>query len=74
MNIMVLGFVATVLGGVGSSKGALIGGILVGVIEKKLVGGYLSSSAEHGVAFAILILILAIKPEGLFGSRAVLKV
>ncbi|MGG2200084.1 branched-chain amino acid ABC transporter permease [Paenibacillus validus] len=73
MNIMVLGFVATVLGGVGSSKGALIGGILVGVIEK-LVGGYLSSSAEHGVAFAILILILAIKPEGLFGSRAVLKV
>lgn len=38
MNIMVLGFVATVLGGVGSSKGALTGGILVGVIESWLAG------------------------------------
>jgi branched-chain amino acid transport system permease protein len=73
MNIMVLGFVAAVLGGIGSSKGALIGGIMLGMIEK-LVGGYISTSAEHGVAFAILILILAIKPEGLFGSKVVEKV
>ncbi|KIL45404.1 branched-chain amino acid ABC transporter permease [Jeotgalibacillus soli] len=73
MNIMVLGFVAAVLGGMGSSKGALIGGMTLGVIEK-LVGGYISTSAEHGVAFAILILILAIKPEGLFGIKAVQKV
>lgn len=73
MNLMVLGFVAAVLGGIGSSRGALLGGMLLGVIEK-LVGGYVSTSAEHGVAFAILILILAIKPEGLLGSKAVRKV
>ncbi|WP_126426318.1 branched-chain amino acid ABC transporter permease [Brevibacillus marinus] len=73
MNLMVLGFVAAVLGGIGSSRGALLGGMLLGVIEK-LVGGYVSTSAEHGVAFAILILILAIKPEGLLGSKAVKKV
>lgn len=73
MNIMVLGFVAAVLGGIGSSKGALVGGLTLGVIEK-FVGGYISSSAEQGVAFAILILILAIKPEGFFGKKEVQKV
>jgi branched-chain amino acid transport system permease protein len=73
MNLMVLGFVAAVLGGMGSSKGALLGGILLGVIEK-MVGGYISTSAEHGVAFAILIFILAVKPEGLLGLREVKKV
>lgn len=73
MNIMVLGFVAAVLGGIGSSKGALFGGIMLGVIEK-LVGGYISTSAEHGVAFTILILILAVKPEGFFGVKMVQKV
>ncbi|ARK29732.1 branched-chain amino acid ABC transporter permease [Halalkalibacter krulwichiae] len=73
MNLMVLGFVAVVLGGIGNSKGALIGGLSLGVIEK-LVGGYISTAAEHGVAFAILILILAIKPEGIFGKKVVEKV
>ncbi|PLR78624.1 branched-chain amino acid ABC transporter permease [Bacillus sp. V3-13] len=73
LNIMVLGFVAAVLGGLGSSKGALIGGMSLGVIEK-LVGGHISTSAEHGVAFAILVLILAVKPEGMFGGKVVQKV
>jgi branched-chain amino acid transport system permease protein len=73
MNIMVLGFVAAVLGGIGSSKGALFGGLTLGVIEK-LVGGYISTSAEHGVAFLILIIILALKPDGFFGVKVVQKV
>ena len=73
MNIMILGFVAAVLGGMGSSKGALFGGLMLGVIEK-LVGGYISTAAEHGVAFVILILILALKPDGFFGVKAVQKV
>ena len=73
MSIMVLGFVAAVLGGIGSSKGALVGGMTLGIIEK-LVGGYISSSAEQGVAFALLILLLALRPEGIFGVKEVQKV
>lgn len=73
VNLMVLGFVAAVFGGMGSTVGALIGGIALGVIEK-LVGGYVSSAAEHGIAFAILMLILATRPQGLFGHPDISKV
>lgn len=73
VNLMVLGFVAAVFGGMGSTVGALIGGIALGVIEK-LVGGYVSSAAEHGIAFAILMLILATRPQGLFGRPDINKV
>jgi branched-chain amino acid transport system permease protein len=71
-NLMVLGFVAAVFGGMGSTLGALLGGTALGVLEK-LVGGYVSTAAEHGIAFAILMLVLAIRPEGLFGKGEVTK-
>jgi branched-chain amino acid transport system permease protein len=71
-NLMVLGFVAAVFGGMGNTLGALVGGIALGVIEK-LVGGYVSTAAEHGIAFAILMIILAVRPEGLFGKREMTK-
>ena len=64
-DLVLLGFVAAVLGGMGSSLGALAGGLLVGVISK-LVGGYVSTAAEHGIAFALLMLMLAVRPQGLF--------
>ena len=48
-DLVLLGFVAAVLGGMGSSMGALAGGLLVGIISK-LVGGYVSTAAEHGIA------------------------
>lgn len=73
VNLMVLGFVAAVFGGMGSTVGALIGGITLGVIEK-LVGGYVSSAAEHGMAFAILMVVLATRPQGLFGRAEINKV
>lgn len=73
VNLMVLGFVAAVFGGMGSTAGALIGGITLGVIEK-LVGGYVSSAAEHGMAFAILMIVLATRPQGLFGRPEISKV
>ena len=63
---VLLGFVAAVLGGMGSSIGALAGGIVVGLLSK-LVGGYVSTAAEHGIAFALLMLALALRPQGLFG-------
>jgi branched-chain amino acid transport system permease protein len=71
-DLVLLGFVAAVLGGMGSSLGALVGGLLVGVISK-LVGGYVSTAAEHGIAFALLMLALAVRPQGLFGRPEVSK-
>ncbi|HYG85406.1 MAG TPA: branched-chain amino acid ABC transporter permease [Azospirillum sp.] len=72
-NLMVLGFVAAVFGGMGNTLGALVGGIALGVIEK-LVGGYVSTAAEHAMAFAILMAILAVRPQGLFGRKEFTKV
>jgi branched-chain amino acid transport system permease protein len=72
-DLMIFGFVAAVLGGIGSSSGALVGGLVLGVIEK-LVGGYVSTAAAHGIAFALLVVVLVVRPQGLFGQREVVKV
>ncbi len=61
-------FVAAVLGGIGSIPGAAVGGLLMGVIEA-MVSGYWSSTLRDAVAFGILILILIIKPTGIFGKN-----
>ncbi|WP_149538257.1 branched-chain amino acid ABC transporter permease [Siccirubricoccus phaeus] len=71
-DLVLLGFVAAVLGGMGSSFGALAGGLVVGILSK-LVGGYVSTAAEHGIAFALLMLALAVRPQGLFGRPEVSK-
>ncbi len=72
-NLMVLGFVAAVFGGMGSIVGAMAGGIALGVAEK-LAGGFISTAFGDATAFAILMLVLAIRPQGLFGRREVTKV
>ncbi len=66
-------FVAAVLGGIGILPGAVVGGIILGVIEA-LVSGFLSSTFRDAAAFAILILVLLIKPSGLFGKNTNEKV
>jgi len=71
-NLVLFGFVAAVVGGMGSSIGALIGGIALGVLSK-LIGGYISSAAEQPVAFAILMLMLALRPNGLFAQAEATK-
>jgi branched-chain amino acid transport system permease protein len=71
-DLVLLGFVSAVLGGMGSSIGALAGGLVVGILSK-LVGGYISTAAEHGIAFALLMLALALRPQGLFGKPEVSK-
>jgi branched-chain amino acid transport system permease protein len=75
MGIMpgVKAFVAAVLGGIGSIPGAVIGGLLMGVSEY-LVVGYLSSTYRDAIAFVILILVLLVKPAGLFGRNIAEKV
>jgi branched-chain amino acid transport system permease protein len=59
-------FTAAVLGGIGSIPGAMIGGFLLGLIES-LGASYLSSEYKDAYAFIVLILILLVKPTGLFG-------
>jgi len=58
-----------ILGGMGSVPGAIIGGYILGLIEA-LGGGYISSAYKDVFAFGALIVILAIKPTGLFGKGA----
>ncbi len=65
-------FVAAVLGGIGSLSGAMVGGLILGVLETLVVGysGLLGISPGYrdAVAFVLLILILLFKPSGLFGK------
>jgi branched-chain amino acid transport system permease protein len=60
-------FVAAVLGGIGSIPGAILGALLLGVSEK-MTEAYLSSGLRDALAFAILIGVLLIRPQGLLGS------
>jgi len=66
-------FAAAVLGGIGSVPGAMIGGLCLGVMEIMGVA-YLSSSYKDAIAFAILILVLFIRPQGLMGQKTSKKV
>jgi branched-chain amino acid transport system permease protein len=66
-------FVAAVLGGIGSIPGAMIGGLLIGVIEN-LVAGYISSTFQSAVTFLVLIIVLSFKPSGLLGRMTIVKV
>ncbi len=66
-------FVAAVFGGIGSIPGAMVGGILLGVIE--IFGkAYISSQVADAIVFAILIIVLLVKPTGLFGKNIQEKV
>jgi len=66
-------FVAAVFGGIGSVPGAMVGGLVLGLSEE-MVAGYTVSSFRDGIAFAMLILVLLLRPEGLFGRVTVEKV
>ena len=66
-------FVAAVVGGIGHVQGAMVGALLLGLIEEFVVG-YTASSWREAVAFGVLIVVLLVKPEGLFGRAAAEKV
>ena len=66
-------FVAAVFGGIGSIPGAMIGGILLGIIE--ILGkAYISSQLADAIVFAVLIVVLLVKPTGLLGKQIQEKV
>lgn len=63
-------FAATILGGIGSPQGAFLGGMIVGITQEVAVTlGFLSPGYKFSVAFVILILILLLRPRGLFGAK-----
>lgn len=64
------GFCAAMLGGLGSTRGAVVGGFLLGILEALGVG-YISSSLKDAIAFLLLLLILYLRPSGLLGAKAV---
>lgn len=66
-------FVAAVFGGIGSIPGALVGGILLGIIEI-LSKYYISSQLSDAIVFGMLIIVLLLKPTGIFGKKIQEKV
>jgi branched-chain amino acid transport system permease protein len=67
------GFSAAMLGGLGSLSGALLGGVLLGLLEA-LAAGLISSEYKDLVAFVILLGILFVRPSGLLGREQILRV
>ena len=61
-------FVAAVFGGIGSIPGAMIGGILLGIIEN-LSKAYISSQLSDAIVFGVLIVVLIIRPTGIMGKK-----
>ena len=61
-------FTAAVFGGIGSIPGAMLGGILLGVIEI-FAKAYISTQLSDAVVFAVLIIVLLVKPTGLLGKQ-----
>ena len=66
-------FVAAVLGGIGNIPGAVVGGLVMGIAEV-LVTGYLSPTYRDAIAFVLLIVILLVRPAGIFGKAVAEKV
>ena len=66
-------FPAAVLGGFGSIPGALVGGLVIGVIES-LAGRYMAPGWKDASPYLVLLIMLLLKPEGLFGALGRKKV
>ena len=64
-----LAFVIVIIGGLGSMAGALLGGVLIGVSEA-LAGFFFTPSMKSMFSFALLVLVLVLRPRGLMGRRA----
>ncbi|WP_124726701.1 branched-chain amino acid ABC transporter permease [Staphylospora marina] len=68
----VKGFSAAILGGLGNPAGAVTGGVLMGVMES-FGAGYVDSGMKDAIVFAIVLIALLIRPQGLFGEKSVGK-
>jgi branched-chain amino acid transport system permease protein len=73
IGLALKGFAAAMLGGMGNPLGAVLGGLLVGLLEA-LTAGYLSSTYKDATAFLVILAVLFLMPRGLLGSRVVERV
>ncbi len=67
------GFCAVVIGGLGSTMGSVVGGFILGIVEA-LGAGFISSSFRDAIAFVLLLGVLFVRPQGIFGLREVKKI
>jgi branched-chain amino acid transport system permease protein len=72
-GLLIYAFASAVLGGLDSPVGAVIGGLIVGVVEN-LAGGYLGSELKLTFAFVLIVAVLVVRPAGLFGRAHLRKV
>ena len=72
-EVQIKAFTAAVLGGFSSLPGAVVGGLLLGVLEN-LVAGYISTELKSTFAFALIVVVLFIRPSGLLGTPPKRKV
>ena len=73
VGLALKGFAAAMLGGMGSPAGALVGGLLLGLIEA-MTAGYISSAYKDAVAFIVILVVLVVMPRGLFGRATAERV
>lgn len=72
-DVAFLAFPAIVIGGLESIPGAVLGGLIVGVLQA-LAGGYISQSAQSVIVYVALLVMLMVRPYGLFGQREIIRV
>ena len=72
-GLALLAFPAVVIGGLESIPGAIVGGLIVGILQA-LVAGYYDPLAQDALVFAALLLMLLVKPTGLFGQKEIVRV
>ena len=65
-TLLIKAFAATILGGLGSMTGAVVGGFAVGLIEQ-LASGYIDTALQEIAAFLVIMVVLVFRPAGLFG-------
>lgn len=73
IGLALSGFAAAMLGGLGNPLGALVGGLTLGVLEA-LTAGYISSQYKDAVSFILIIFVLFVMPQGLFGRKSTERV
>lgn len=69
VHMTLIAFIVVVIGGMGSMVGSLVGGLLLGVIET-MAGTYISPALQQAVLFSLFIIVILIRPQGLFGKGA----
>ncbi len=73
LGVLIFAFAAAVLGGLDSPLGAIVGGLTLGVVQN-LAGTYIGSEIDITVAFLVIIVVLLVRPTGLFGRRVLGRV